>query len=91
LIRAIDLFPPEDIDDEDVRVIPDIMQFAHLNGIHCITALVVQLENNGLVEWSATVKRTAGVWLAFFEKWTRDCDGCEHTNGEFLSGLDWSV
>ena len=91
-IRALDLFPPMNYDDDDVRLVPVILDFARTYEIHCFTALVQQLENNGLVDWAAAVHRTSEFWTAYFGKWTREnCEGCEPTNGEFLDSLDWSL
>lgn len=91
LARALDLFPPEDVDEEDVKLLPDLLNFVNLNGIRCLVALCTQLENNGLHEWSRSAKRNAGFWLAYFDKWTRHCEGCERTDGDFLEGLDWTI
>lgn len=90
-VRALDLFPPDDVSDEDAELVPVLLQFVELNDIRCLAALCTQLENNGLHEWSRSAKRNAAFWLAFFDKWTRYCEGCERTDGELIDGLDWSL
>ena len=91
MVRALDLFPPEVVDDEDVELMPVLIEFVRLNDIRCFAALCTQWESNGLNDWSRSVKRNADFWLNFFYKWTRYCDGCQRTDGEMLDGLDWSI
>lgn len=79
-----------DYSDDDIRTAVDISRFARLNGIRCFTQLVVQLENNGLVEWAACAQRMSEHWTAYFEKWTRDaCEGCRPDLSDLLSDVDW--
>lgn len=49
-VRALDLFPPDDVSDEDAELMPVLLRFVELNDIRCLAALCTQLENNGLHE-----------------------------------------
>lgn len=77
--------------DEDTEMMRDLILFAHSNDIHCFTAMVRQLENNGLERWAECVHRNSEFWIAYFHKWSQNCEGCNRTDGEFLDGLDWSI
>lgn len=44
MARALDLFPPEDVDEEDVKLLPDLLNYVNLNGIRCLAALCTQPE-----------------------------------------------
>lgn len=67
--------------DDDMAMFAALVEFIKANEIRCYTSLIRNLERYGLFRLLDYTYSHAEILDAYFDKWSRNCEGCEIGTG----------